>query len=37
MYTREIWRKLTGKVERPWRVILVKPVTALRHREHNVY
>jgi Sulfotransferase family len=36
-YTREIWRKLTGKIERPWRVILVKPVTALRHREHNVY
>lgn len=36
-YTREIWRKLTGRIERPWRVILVKPVTALRHREHNVY
>ena len=36
-YLREIWRKLTGKLERPWRVILVKPVTALRHREHNLY
>jgi hypothetical protein len=36
-YTREIWRKLTGRLERPWRVILVKPVTALRHREHNPY
>jgi hypothetical protein len=36
-YLREIWRKLTGKLERPWSVILVKPVTALRHREHNPY
>jgi hypothetical protein len=36
-YSREIWRKATGKLERPWRVILVKPVNALRHRQHNVY
>lgn len=36
-YSREIWRKLTGELERPWRVILVKPVTAMRHREHNLY
>ena len=37
MYAREIWRKLSGKVERPWRVILGKPVTAVRHRQHNLY
>jgi hypothetical protein len=37
MYRREIWRKLTGKVERPWHVILSKPVTAVRHRQHNLY
>jgi hypothetical protein len=36
-YAREIWRKLNGDLERPWRVILIKPVTALRHRQHNVY
>jgi hypothetical protein len=36
-YAREIWRKLNGELERPWRVILGKPVTALRHRQHNVY
>jgi hypothetical protein len=36
-YLREIWRKLTGKLRRPWRVILAKPLTALRHRQHNVY
>ena len=36
-YGREIWRKLTGEIERPWRVILAKPVTAMRHREHNQY
>jgi hypothetical protein len=36
-YLREIWRKLNGKLKRPWRVILAKPVTALRHRQHNVY
>jgi hypothetical protein len=33
----EIWRKLNGEIERPWRVILIKPVNALRHRQHNVY
>jgi hypothetical protein len=36
-YGREIWRKMNGELERPWRVILIKPVTALRHRQHNVY
>jgi hypothetical protein len=36
-YATEIWRKLNGEIERPWRVILVKPVNALRHRQHNVY
>jgi hypothetical protein len=36
-YGREIWRKLNGELQRPWSVILVKPMTALRHRQHNVY
>jgi len=36
-YSTEVWRKLNGELERPWRVILVKPVNALRHRQHNVY
>lgn len=36
-YAREVWRKATGELERPWRAILVKPVNALRHRQHNVY
>jgi hypothetical protein len=36
-FAREIWRKLNGDLERPWRVILIKPMTALRHRQHNVY
>lgn len=36
-YSREVWRKATGELERPWRTILVKPVNALRHRQHNVY
>ena len=36
-YSTEVWRKLNGEIERPWRVILVKPVNALRHRQHNVY
>ena len=25
------------ELERPWRVILLKPMNALRHRQHNVY
>lgn len=36
-YGNEIWRKLNGELERPWRVILLKPMNALRHRQHNVY
>ena len=36
-YGREIWRKLNGDLERPWRVILAKPLNALRQREHNEY
>ncbi|HEX5649880.1 MAG TPA: sulfotransferase [Steroidobacteraceae bacterium] len=36
-YASEVWRKLNGELERPWRVILVKPMNALRHRQHNVY
>ena len=36
-YGNEIRRKLNGEIARPWRVILVKPVNALRHRQHNVY
>jgi hypothetical protein len=36
-YGNEVWRKLNGELERPWRVILLKPMNALRHRQHNVY
>jgi hypothetical protein len=36
-YGREIWRKLNGELERPWRVILAKPLNALRQRQHNEY
>ena len=36
-YWREIWRKLNGELERPWRVILIKPLNALRQRRHNEY
>jgi hypothetical protein len=36
-YGSEVWRKLNGDLERPWRVILLKPMNALRHRQHNVY
>ena len=36
-YGREIWRKLNGDLERPWRVILAKPFNALRQRQHNEY
>jgi hypothetical protein len=36
-YGREIWRKLNGDLERPWRVILAKPLNALRQRQHNEY
>jgi Sulfotransferase family len=36
-YRREIWRKLNGELERPWRVILIKPLNALRQRRHNEY
>ena len=36
-YAREVWRKLNGEVERPWRVILAKPLNALRQRHHNEY
>lgn len=36
-YANEVWRKLNGELERPWRVILLKPMNALRHRQHNVY
>lgn len=36
-YGREIWRKLCGDLERPWRVILAKPLNALRQRQHNEY
>ena len=36
-YWREIWRKLNGDLERPWRVILIKPLNALRQRRHNEY
>jgi hypothetical protein len=36
-FGREIWRKLNGDLERPWRVILAKPLNALRQRQHNEY
>ena len=36
-YAREIYRKLTGDLQRPWHVILRKPLTALRQRQHNQY
>lgn len=36
-YSAEIMQKLRGEIERPWRVILLKPVTALRQRRHNDY
>jgi hypothetical protein len=36
-YGREIRRKLNGELERPWRVILAKPLNALRQRQHNEY
>jgi hypothetical protein len=36
-YGREIFRKLTGELERPWHAILVKPLNALRQRQHNEY
>lgn len=36
-YGREIWLKLHGQVDRPWRVILAKPINALRQRQHNEY
>jgi hypothetical protein len=36
-YWREIWRKLNGDLERPWRVILIKPLNALRQRRHNEF
>lgn len=36
-FAREVWRKLNGDLERPWRVILAKPLNALRQRQHNEY
>jgi len=36
-YGREIRRKLNGEIERPWSVILSKPLNALRQRQHNEY
>jgi hypothetical protein len=36
-FGREVWRKLNGDLERPWRVILAKPLNALRQRQHNEY
>jgi len=36
-YSREIKLKLSGQIQRPWRVILVKPLTALRQRQYNDY
>lgn len=36
-FGREIWLKLTGQIERPWRVILARPGVALRQGKHNQY
>jgi hypothetical protein len=36
-YSREIRRKFNGELQRPWRVILLKPLTAMRQRQHNEY
>jgi hypothetical protein len=36
-FGREVWRKINGDLDRPWRVILAKPVNALRQRQHNEY
>ena len=36
-YGREIWHKLHGDLDRPWHVILAKPLNALRQRQHNEY
>lgn len=36
-YSREIAQKARGEIARPWRVILLKPLTALRQRRHNNY
>ena len=34
-YIREIGLKLQGKISRPWRVILIKPFVAYKHRMQN--
>ena len=36
-YSREIFRKLNGELDRPWHAILVKPLNALRQRQHNEF
>ncbi|MFO1468548.1 MAG: sulfotransferase [Steroidobacteraceae bacterium] len=36
-YGREIGLKLKGDIQRPWRVILMKPLIALRQRQHNEF
>ncbi len=36
-YAREIALKLGGRIERPWTLILSKPMTAWRHRRVNRY
>ena len=36
-YLGEIGMKLTGKIERPWRIILSRPIVAYRQREENKY
>ncbi len=36
-FTREVKLKLTGKIDRPWKVILARPLTAHRQRNANKY
>ncbi|MEE8575900.1 MAG: sulfotransferase [candidate division Zixibacteria bacterium] len=34
-YAREIFLKVTGRIGRPWRVILLRPFQSIRHRKYN--
>ena len=36
-FSREIWLKISGKIERPWSSILAKPLNAIRQGKTNRY
>ena len=36
-FGREVWMKMTGQIERPWRVILARPAVAIRQNKHNQF